>query len=603
MKKRFGIGILFLMVAIWVLPITGKAAVDAKTGQTDTVYDGDESELFYELESRMKTAMLTGKKDQNDKYQISLLDLHIPVEQIEKYNPRDVLCLSPYLGQIDDVSMFSTTTETGSYLARVDFANPMNVEETKAYFGLVDAKLKELYDVVNAGENEEQKALLLHDYMVTRYEYDCERLMNGTIPKQSFRSCGMLLNEIGVCQSYAYLYEYVLDHCGMECYFVASEEMKHAWNIVKVDGHYYHVDLTWNDPTNYDRIGYVRHEYFLLSDAAIRGKEEPHRSWDRTDLVCDDTTYDDAYWQDVDAAICIQDGYAYYIDDMAIRKRNLSTGETEKLRTFDVWHVYGSTGYYSKVFSGLFLWKGELYYNTETQIRKISLNGDTDALVYELPAEAKGYMYGSRIKNGQIQYALWPDANGPGEIVTCLETYTYSKTPTFQWSADRKTCKVVYVCNEDSRFNKIYVAQVTPKVTIKATYLKKGTTTYTATYKGEDGRIYTDKRSVQNIPMLKAKTQTIKVSKTASKTVKYKYKTLKKKSASFSVSAKAKGTITYKVTSKPKGAGKYISVDKKGKVKVKKGAKKGTYKITVTAAATKTGEYKKATKVITIVVK
>ena len=487
------------------------------------------------------------------------------------------------------------------------FKNPMNVEETKEYFRQVDVKLGELYDVVNAGENEEQKALLLHDYMVSRYEYDYDRLMDGTIPDQSFRSCGMLLNEIGVCQSYAYLYEYVLDHCGMECYFVASIEMEHAWNIVKVDGHYYHVDMTWNDPTNYDRIGYVRHAYFLLSDQAIRAEgaelEYQHWGWDRTDLVCDDTTYDNAYWKNVDAAICIQDGYSYYIDGMALIKRNLSTGETEKLRSFNVWHVYGSAGYYSKVFSGLFLWKGELYYNTETQIRKISLNGDTDTLVYELPAEAKGYMYGSRIKDGQIQCALWPDANGPGGIVTCLETYTYSKTPTFRWSADRKTCKVVYVCNEDSCFNKIYVAQVTPKVTIKATYLKKGTTTYTATYKAEDGQIYTDKKSVQNIPVLKAKTQTIKVSKTASKTVKYKYKTLKKKAASFSVSAKAKGTITYKVTSKPKKAGTSVSVDKKGKVKVKKGAKKGTYKITVTAAATKTGEYKKATKVITIVVK
>lgn len=594
MKKRFGIGILFLMVAIWVLPVSVKAAAEEKSVQTVTVYDGDESDLFYEVERRMKDAMLAGKSV------VALSDLRIPVGEA-RYNPGKAIELSPYLGKLEKIAPRYIVGQ--SYFFEMTFENPMNVEETKEYFKLVDAKLKELYDVVNAGENEEQKALLLHDYMVTRYEYDYDRLKNETIPRQSFRSCGMLLDEIGVCQSYAYLYEYVLDHCGMECYFVSSEEMAHAWNIVKIDGKYYHVDLTWNDPTNYDRIGFVRHEYFLLSDAAIKGKEVPHTGWDRTDLVCDDTTYDNVYWKDVDAAICIQDGYAYYIDGMAIKKRNLSTGETQKLRTFDVWRVYGSAGYYSKVFSGLFIWKGELYYNTETQIRKMSLNGDTDTLVYELPAGAKGYMYGSRIKDGKIQYALWKDANGPGDIVTCLDTYTYSETPTFRWSADGKTCQVIYTCIEDSRFSKIYAAQVTGKVTTKATYLKKGTTTYTATYKAEDGQIYTDKKSVQNIPVLKAKTQTIKVSKTASKTVKYKYKNLKKKAAGFSVSAKAKGTITYKVTAKPKGAGKYISVDKKGKIKVKKGAKKGTYKITVTAAATKNGEYKKATKVITIVVK
>ena len=46
---------------------------------------------------------------------------------------------------------------------------------------------------------------------------------------------------------------------------------------------------------------------------------------------------------------------------------------------------------------------------------------------------------------------------------------------------------------------------------------------------------------------------------------------------------------------------RYISVSKKGKVKLKKGAKKGTYKITIAAA--KTGEYKETKKVVSIKVK
>ena len=56
--------------------------------------------------------------------------------------------------------------------------------------------------------------------------------------------------------------------------------------------------------------------------------------------------------------------------------------------------------------------------------------------------------------------------------------------------------------------------------------------------------------------------------------------------------------MTYKVT---KGKKKYISVSKTGVVTVKKGAKKGTYKVLVTVAAK--GEYQKTTKEIMIVVK
>lgn len=100
------------------------------------------------------------------------------------------------------------------------------------------------------------------------------------------------------------------------------------------------------------------------------------------------------------------------------------------------------------------------------------------------------------------------------------------------------------------------------------------------------------------IQKLALKKQAIRVSSKASKTVTYKSSALKKKSASFSISAKAKGKITYKVT---KGSAKNIKVSAKGKVTLKKGCKKGTYKVSVTARATSV--YQKATKTIVIKVK
>lgn len=72
------------------------------------------------------------------------------------------------------------------------------------------------------------------------------------------------------------------------------------------------------------------------------------------------------------------------------------------------------------------------------------------------------------------------------------------------------------------------------------------------------------------------RSQTIKV-KNSSKTVNY--SSLKKSAMSFSIGASAKTSLTYKATV----GSKYLSVDKKGKVTVKKGTPKGTYRIAVTA--------------------
>lgn len=100
---------------------------------------------------------------------------------------------------------------------------------------------------------------------------------------------------------------------------------------------------------------------------------------------------------------------------------------------------------------------------------------------------------------------------------------------------------------------------------------------------------------------------TVKVNKTSQKvSAKVSSKTIKskqiaKKNYAFTIGAKGKGKLTYKVTSTPKNGTKYISVNKNGKVTVKKKAPKGTYKITVTAAGN--AIYAKATKTITVKVK
>ena len=45
-------------------------------------------------------------------------------------------------------------------------------------------------------------------------------------------------------------YMYILNSLGIDCYFVPSDEMRHGWNIVRINGQLYHVDCTYDDPAS-----------------------------------------------------------------------------------------------------------------------------------------------------------------------------------------------------------------------------------------------------------------------------------------------------------------------------------------------------------------
>ncbi|OHW61866.1 cellulosome-anchoring protein precursor [Andreesenia angusta] len=118
-----------------------------------------------------------------------------------------------------------------------------------------------------------EKVLAVHQYLVLNIEYD-ER---GNAPIESHSIYGALVDGKAVCEGYSELLTVMLERLGeVDSFVVVSEEMLHAWNMVVLDGNYYHIDATWNDPTP-DREGYVRYEYLLIPDSVMASDHQ----WDR----------------------------------------------------------------------------------------------------------------------------------------------------------------------------------------------------------------------------------------------------------------------------------------------------------------------------------
>ena len=100
-----------------------------------------------------------------------------------------------------------------------------------------------------------------------------------------------------ICRGYALAYKMLLQKAGIESICLSSEDMDHMWNLVRINGKWYHVDLVWDDPVypfdQSDRDGVVLHQHFLLSDRAI--KKTGHTGFVTGKAT--DKRYDKKYWR------------------------------------------------------------------------------------------------------------------------------------------------------------------------------------------------------------------------------------------------------------------------------------------------------------------
>lgn len=133
----------------------------------------------------------------------------------------------------------------------------------------VNKKAEEIIsNVITSDMKDYEKELALHDYIVNNAEYNMAYYEENSVPDDEHTAYGVLIKGTGVCSSYAKAMHKLLDMVGIESYFVSGNAggEPHAWNIVNIQGRYYHLDLTWNDPVMNDGSHILSHDYFNLSD-------------------------------------------------------------------------------------------------------------------------------------------------------------------------------------------------------------------------------------------------------------------------------------------------------------------------------------------------
>ncbi|MBP0956331.1 MAG: hypothetical protein J5997_03080 [Oscillospiraceae bacterium] len=137
-------------------------------------------------------------------------------------------------------------------------------EEIRSMQAEIDEETDKILSMITPDMNDYDIVKLFHDYIIINCTYDTDAKNPNSI-------YGTLVEKDALCQGYSQSFTYLCSLAGIDSFIVLGVANEpHMWNVVKMDGDYYHVDLTWDDPDRAKSPDSVRYDYFGLTDERIR---------------------------------------------------------------------------------------------------------------------------------------------------------------------------------------------------------------------------------------------------------------------------------------------------------------------------------------------
>lgn len=130
-------------------------------------------------------------------------------------------------------------------------------------------------EITNKNMTDFEKEKAIHNYIVLNSSY------SKNITDNSYNIRNLIENKTGVCEAYAYTFQILCTFAGLECDVITGtlNGQNHGWNLIKLDGEYYHVDVTSDDPIP-DKKNRILYGFLNLTDNEIA---KTHK-WNRDDF-------------------------------------------------------------------------------------------------------------------------------------------------------------------------------------------------------------------------------------------------------------------------------------------------------------------------------
>lgn len=243
--------------------------------------------------------------------------------------------------------------------------------------------------------DDKEKALAIHDYLGQSITYDFTP--NDQTPY------GALVEKRCVCNGYATSYEMLMDFLGIQTIRVVSEPMNHAWNMIKLDGDWYHVDNTWDDVNINDLADpYVSYNYFLRTDDEMQRDDLRHYDWNSQEITARSKAFENLPRKGCEAYVFSEDAW-FYSGKEGLMKATYN-GTNPKVAKPDL-HP-----------GGLLALGKQLYLTQYHSIYRWTPENGRMVEVYTLSTTDQGN-YGQmyrlfKLQKGSLGYTFWDDDTG-----------------------------------------------------------------------------------------------------------------------------------------------------------------------------------------------
>lgn len=345
---------------------------------------------------------------------INITEYKIPVSEIQRIVINLVDIPELYFINPEEFRYYWVQdSETGQKLVtRLLMEYYMTQDEINAANAIIDSVAADYLSGIKPEWNDLEKVIYTNNYLCRNCSYADNIIMS------SHTIYGALVAKEPVCDGYSKAFKFLINKVGVESVVATSLSMQHAWNMVNVNGDFYHLDVTWNDDDK--GVGTISYVYFMCSDTGFSSSQRNHYGWvAENNQLALNTQFDNvATWQLSKGYLLYKDNYWYYLrNNTGVSQIVLEKYDARNYGTYSIPNTI-SLSKRVNVGPGLATDGDYLFFTTDYELNRMTFNGTNRTNIYTLPGTNK-VVYSIDYINGNIYYdTLDVASNGTASTAT-----------------------------------------------------------------------------------------------------------------------------------------------------------------------------------------